>query len=494
MNANFNLMVKELKQTKALLLLAGYLLLVFVGFSCQDKSKSTPIRVVEELNIGESAEVELTNGNKVNLKLLQVDVKRDSIYKAVRSVDVKVSVDGEIVTLQSGNYNLPVQVGKVKIDCPAVINYYTNTNQDRWRLEKDARFRLWPKDSPYIRSENFVYPIKQSWLASLSQSGNEPVHVNHYGSYDGNVIYYHDGHDIGGAEGLEEIVSATDGVVMPTDGKSVVKIEDERGWHHRYVHLDSVDPAIEAGKKVKMGQRVGFIGKQGGSGGWVHLHYSIKLKDPSSGEWQIEDAYVYLWESYVRQYNPDMIAVARPHKLSCTGQEVTLNGTKSRSFPGEIVSYEWKYCDGTTATGAVQTKTYRKPGTYSEILKVTDSEGNIDYDFQVVLVIDRDQPEKVIPTIQPAYYPTLNIQPGEPVRFFARTFGTNFGEETWDFGDGTSMVTTQSEFDIKHATEGKFAETVHAFSEPGDYIVKVERSNEAGVKAIAHLHVVVQDE
>ncbi len=484
---------KRMNPKNAFLFLTGFVCLFFLGISCQKNSTVTPVRVVEELNVGESAEVELTNGERVNLKLLQVDVKRDSLYNAIRDVQVKVSVDGEVITLQSGNYNLPVPVGKVKIDCPAVINYYSNTNQDRWGLEKDARFRLWPKDSPYIRSEDFAYPIKQSWFATLSQSGNEPVHVNHYSAYDGGVIYYHDGHDFGGAEGLEEIVSATDGVVMTTNRKGVVIIEDERGWHHHYIHLDSIDPAIELGKKVKMGQRLGFIGKQDGSGGWVHLHYGIKINDPYTDKWQIEDAYVYLWESYVRQYKPDMIAVARPHLLLGTGQEATLDGTKSRSFSGDIVSYEWQYCDGNTARGAVQTKIYRKPGTYSEILKVTDSEGNIDYDFQVVIVVDRDKTEKVIPTIQPAYFPTLNIQPGEPVRFFARTFGTDYGEETWDFGDGTGKVTTRSEFDKKNATEGKFAETLHTFSEPGDYLVKVERSNEDDVKAIAHLHVVVED-
>ncbi len=188
------MITKGLKQTKALLVLSGYLILVFFVISCQNNSKVTPIRVVEELNVGESSEVELTNGERVNLKLLQVDVKRDSLYNAIRDVQVKVSVDGEVITLQSGNYNLPVQVGKVKIDCPAIKDYSTNTVLERWWLEKDARFRLWPKDSPYIRSDNYVYPIVQAWLASSSQSGNEPIHVNYYRDYDGNLIYYHDGH------------------------------------------------------------------------------------------------------------------------------------------------------------------------------------------------------------------------------------------------------------------------------------------------------------
>ncbi len=86
--------------------------------------------------------------------------------------------------------------------------------------------------------------------------------------------------DIAGVEGIEKIVSATNGVVITKD-KSYVKIEDERGWHHRYMHLESIDTAIQEGGKVKMGQQVGLIGKKDGSGGFVHLHYDIKRKDPS---------------------------------------------------------------------------------------------------------------------------------------------------------------------------------------------------------------------
>jgi hypothetical protein len=39
--------------------------------------------------------------------------------------------------------------------------------------------------------------------------------------------------------------------------------------------------------------------------------------------------------------------------------------------------------------------------------------------------------------------------------------------------------------------KGKYAETMHSFAEPGHYIVTVERSNEHGYMATAHLHVEV---
>ena len=336
--------------------------------------------------------------------------------------------------------------------------------------------------------------------------GNEPTYVDWGEGLANKDIYYHSGHDIGGAEGMDEIVSATNGLVIsavrdtlegyddfPGDIRTdVVWILTDLGWYIRYSHLDSTDPAIRPGNRVKMGQKIGFIGKQGGSGGWVHLHFEIKTRETASGDWGTEEAYAYVWEAYVRQYEPEIIAVARPHHLAWTGQEVMLDGTRSKSFAGDIVDYEWTFSDGTFAEGPVQKKTYEAPGEYSEILKVTDSRGNVDYDFTVVQVYGRDNPDQTIPTIQPAYHPTQDIKPGDPVTFLVRTFNTNTGNEIWDFGDGSPTVSVTSETVDRHNyTAGKFAETVHAFAEPGDYIVKVERSDEAGIKATAHLHVVV---
>ncbi len=501
-------MNKTIFEIKKIQSLWRLILLIILTVSCNETSQITPLRVVAELNINESQDIKLSNGEIVQLKLLSIDVVRDSLRNAIRSVYVKVSVDDEEITLNSGNYNLPVEAGKVQIDCPVVKEYYTNSNSDRWDLSGDARFRLWPKDSPFIQPGTFVYPVEQEWFASMTQSGNEPCYVDWGEDVAGKEIYYHSGHDIGGAEGMDEIVSATDGLVVaankdtlegyddfPGDIRTdVIYIIDNRGWYYRYSHLDSVYPEIKPGTKVKMGQRIGLIGKQGGSGGWVHLHFEISNKESTTGNWGTEDAYAYVWESYVRRYNPYLIAVARPHQLLWTGQETTLDGSKSKSLAGDIVSYEWTFCDGTNVEGAVQKKLYEKPGEYSEILKVTDSKGNIDYDFMVVQVYDRNNPGNTIPVMQPAYHPTLNIKPGDPVTFLVRTFNTDTGNEVWDFGDGSPEVTVKSEtVDRRNYTAGKFAETVHSFAESGHYVVRVERSDESGLKAIAHLHVVVHN-
>jgi len=497
-------MLKAIFKIQGIFFLA-FAIMLYV-FSC-NTTRLTPIRVISELNIGESQVIKLSDGDIVKLSLLEINEVHDSLRNAIRAAYVKVSVDSDTITLISGNYNLPVVIGKTQIDCPVTKGYYSNTLHDSWKLRKDASFRLWPKGSPYIQPGTFVYPIKQDWFASMTQSGNEPAWLGWGENPASKSIYYHSGHDIGGAEGMDEIVSATDGLVISArnqilggyDSSSVyihpdaVSVIDERGWILEYAHLDSTDPTIKPGVRVKMGQKIGFIGKQGDSGGWVHLHYEIRNKEMPTGDWRIEDAYPYVWESFVQQYNPPLIAVARPHQLVWVGQEAIFDGRKSKSFVGNIVSYDWTFTDGTTAEGAVQKRIYEKPGEYSEILKVTDSKGNVDYDFTQIQVNDRKNPDNSIPIIQVAYHPTLNIKPDDPVTFIVRTFNSDVGNEEWDFGDNSPRIKVKSVVNSNDPTQGKFAETVHSFAKPGHYIVKVERSNENGFKAIAHLHVEVNN-
>jgi murein DD-endopeptidase MepM/ murein hydrolase activator NlpD len=493
---------------KSLRLLFSVLLLLLIAASSCRTSVTIPPRVIAELNIGESQDVKLTNGETVKLSLLEIKEMRDSIRNAIRTAFVRVSLDGTEIILSSGNYSLPVICKNVQIDCPVIRSYLSNSDDDAWKLARDARFRLWPKNSPYLPENTFLYPIRQEWLASMSQTSNEPTYVDWGEDPARKSVYYHSGHDIGGAEGMDEIISATDGLIVSSKNERIkgydsipvyvhpdaVSVIDERGWLLEYVHLDSTDPAMKPGVKIRRGQRVGFIGKQGSSGGWVHLHFSIRTRECPSGEWGIEDAYPYVWESYVRQYKPQIIAVARPHSLVWTGQEAILDGQKSRSLAGKIVSYEWTFTDGTRSDGPVQKRTYSKAGEYSEILRVTDSKGNTDYDFAVVQVIDRSDPGKLIPTIQAAFHPSLNLRPGDPVTFLVRTFNTDSGNEIWNFGDGTPDVSVKSEtVNRKASTKGKFAETVHSFSKPGHYVVRVERSNENGFNAITHLHLFISE-
>ncbi len=331
---------------------------------------------------------------------------------------------------------------------------------------------------------------------------NEPVDA---GSSISKSIYYHSGLDLGGIEGLVDVLSATDGLVVargtdilpgyenapvyhlkPRD--DVVYVFDARGWSYRYSHLQSIDPGIHLGQKVKMGQKIGILGKEGASGGWSHLHFEIRSQQPSD-KWGTQDGYAFIWEAYLRQYKPKLIAVARPRHLVLKGEKVILDGSRSWSASGKIVRYGWTFEDDTTASGTRVERTYDRPGTYSEILKITDFEGNVDYDFAPVKVIDRSQPDRYPPYIHVSYWPTFGIKVGDPVTFKVRTFGTMHGQEICDFGDGSPKVKVQSDGNVDPHNPHGYAITTHCYRKPGHYIVRAERRNKQGHKAVGHVQV-----
>jgi hypothetical protein len=239
-----------------------------------------------------------------------------------------------------------------------------------------------------------------------------------------------------------------------------------------------------------MGDRIGLLGKEGGSGGWTHLHFEAKSRQPS-GKWGTQAGYAFLWQAYVQEFGPPVIAVARPHHFLAVGETAVLDASKSWSKAGVDLKFEWTLHDGTKADGAKVRRTYEESGSYSEIVKVTDAAGNTSYDFAVVQVVDRDT-RRLPPTVHPTYYPTFDIRPGDPVTFTVRSFRTKVANEKWDFGDGSPMVVVHSDGNADmHNPEG-YAVTTHRFGRSGDYIVKVESTNEHGLTGWAHLHVRVE--
>ena len=475
----------------------------------QDKLAAL-VRVVD-LSVGESVQVELCNGEHVQVKLLDLQETRDPIRQAIRSAMVKVQVDGEVIKLESGMYNLPQVLGKVQIDCSVTGGYNSNGTPGFWGLEKDARLRLWPAESPLLRPGTFRYPVEQRWLATRTWFDNEPV--------DGGTkvlqkIYYHSGLDIGGTERLVQVIAATDAVVVSSgedvlsdyvlkDGSlpkygegtspiapraDVVYLRDSRGWYYRYSHLDSIDERVRPGRVIKQGEPVGVLGKKGASGGWSHLHFEIKSKQPS-GKWGTQAGYAFIWEAYRRQYKPQLVANTSRKHFVLAGESVSMNGYKSYSASDSIRRFQWLFTDGARARGPEVTRTYSRPGVYSEVLKVTDKAGNIDYDFANVHVLDPANPDLYVPRIHAAYWPTRDNKTDELITFKVRSFGTTEGEEVWDFGDGSPLVKVKSDGNVDPQADNGYAITTHAYTKPGDYLVKVQRARSDGVAAVFHLHV-----
>jgi len=484
-------------------LVTGLCLMTTAAVSAEEHMV-TPIRVVADMNVGQTQTVRLSDGSTVEVRLLEVKELADPIRQAVRGGSVRISIDGEEQWIDCCNYNLPKKIKNVQVDCPVIKAYLRNSRTNRWGLKNDARLRFWPAGSPYAREGSIVYPIRQRWLPGYSQMQNEVV-ADHKSASSRTNIYYHEDLDFGGVDKLDEVLSACAGRVVSVGGKvlsgygepvqrrgDVVYVVDSRGWYYRYSHLDRTEPKVRLGAEVKAGQRIGYVGIRGASGGWAHLHFGIVARQPS-GLWGTEDAYAYVREAYIRQYSPKVIALARPHHIVTKGGDVTLDATKSVSFAGKIAGYQWLFTDGAKAEGAKARRRYDEVGYFTEVLKVTDEHGNVAYDYAFVLVVHEKYPGRNYTFLRASYWPSLETKAGSPITFKARALRDNVGpgKETWDFGDGSPAEQTSSD-PVGENTPDSYAAIKHTYARPGTYIVRVSRTNQYGEPAVVQLVVPVK--
>ena len=461
-----------------------------------------PLVRVVDLDVGESADVELCDGSRVQVRLVSLDESRDPIRHAVRHVKLVVEIDGQTRALEAGPYRLPVKVGDVQVDCSVTRGLNSNGTPAFWGLGKDARLRFWPKDSPLFRPGTIIYPVKQDWFATRTWFDNEVVDG---GPSVRKQIYYHAGMDIGASEALCEVIAATDALVVQrgtdvleghaqdtpaTPRYDVVYLLDARGWYYRYSHLKEIARDIRPGRVIRKGELVGLAGKEGDSGGWSHLHFEIKSRQPS-GEWGTQAAFALLRQAYLEEFDLKLYANARPAHFLVAGEETTLDGTRSWSAAGQIESFQWTLHDQTTATGAKVPVTYTEPGSYCEVLKVTDGAGNTAFDFAHVCVLDPDNLTHYPPNVNANFHPTRDLHPGDEITFKARAFRMQGGQERWDFGDGSPVQTTRSPETAEPHAEDAYAEIKHRYASPGQYIVSVSRTHANGQTATHKLCVTV---
>ncbi len=201
------------------------------------------------------------------------------------------------------------------------------------------------------------------------------------------------------------------------------------------------------------------------------------------------DGYAFLWQAYIDTYQPPLLAVARPHHFATVGKSVVLDASKSWSAQNRITSYTWLLGDR-RVSGPRLRRSYDRPGTYSEIVRVRDRSGNIAFDFAEVQVVDPDQPTRLPPTIHPTCWPTSNIHVGDPIQFFVRSFRNGSApEEIWNFGDGAPETSVRSDGNAVPLALGGYASIEHRFLRKGDFLVSVRTTNDLGYTATGHLHI-----
>ena len=467
---------------------------------------TTGYRKNVDLDVGESAEVTLYDGTTAHITLLEVKYRKDRIRLAVREARLRVSVDGEEKWIVAGNYHLPVHFAKVKIDCPIAREYLKNGNfpSGMWALSKEVRLRLWPVDKPVCPEGVFAFPLNEKMFTGNTNFGLEPVTIDHDAQKPNpdHKIYYHWGADMVGVKAVTEVLAAGDGKVIAV-GKEYDKNDEffkdsdnpqprferifvrmKNGWVYRYSHLHSFN--VTLGQEVKGGDVVGILGNHWSD--YAHVHFEMWSRK-ENGDYILELAYPYLIESYIREHHPKIMAVARPHRYIAVGDSTVLDGSKSFSLEGNIIKYEWTFHDGTKAEGAKVTRRYDKPGYYSEMLRVVDDHGNVEYDFTQVLVVYDDQPDRWYGYTSVAYYPTFEVEPGQELVFKGRYFNVNEGEDHWDFGDGSPIVITHSNPD--GYSESGYAKVHHTYADKGHYILTFSRTTDDGTPAVTQLSIFV---
>ena len=477
---------------------------------------------VFDLALGETAVFRLKDGTSRKIKLMEVNEPRCRVRGVIRFPEITIDVDGERAKVPAGLYNSPQLVNGVKIGCSLTHDMAEILKkQSDWRaFDKDARIRCWGPDEPLFGTPPLVYPVKQRWFATMTQMTNERTCV---GSGElplnkpGEYIYYHDGMDIGGHDKAVPVVAAHGGKVMSCGNEVAsdhdengwdlrydrVVIRDDSGWYYLYSHLDMLSPALKAGDHIKAGDFIGVLGKEGSSGGWGHLHFSIRSLQPS-GRYGEVDGYPFLVEAYLNEHPGELLACARPHLVAAVGETVELDGSRSICDGGKITSFRWNLHDGKIVDGIKAAKVYQQEGLYSEMLTVRDNRGKEDVDFCVVQILPPDAtPEKTPPSMNLTCYPTENIHVGQPVAFKVRTFfkeefsANKGGEEIWDFGDGTTATSCSDPDNPRwnviltygDSKNSDYAERWHAYDKPGRYIVTVRRTGKNHLTAMAQVKV-----
>lgn len=454
--------------------------------------------VIVDLGIDESYTYTRADGVEKTIKLLGLHEERDPFRQAVRGGYIEIAVDGQKKRIPVSPYALPQVVNGVKLDAPVSRGYVEKSSKSNiWQFDtaKAARLRFWDPNAPLLEPGTFAYPVEQRWFASDTQMANEPCYVNACDNTSYESIYYHYALDFGGYDLLTRVRAATDGEVISVgeevkanvsaEAKHVIRprydvvyIRDERGWYYRYSHLSRILPHVKPGERVRMGEWIGLLGKEGASGGWSHLHFGVHDKNGASIE-----AFAFAREAYLREHPNTLLAMARPHHLAAVGEPVKLSALNSGGSGAEKLTYKWTFQDGTTSNKPVVTKKYDRPGYYSEILHVKDDRGNEDVDFAVVQVLSKDDPMNPLPpAVHVSPYPTFDIKPGQEVYFKVRTFNAQGGKEQWDFGDGASGET---------CSRNDYATISHHYEKPGLYIVSVTRKSANGTVATGRCKVFV---
>jgi predicted CxxxxCH...CXXCH cytochrome family protein len=153
--------------------------------------------------------------------------------------------------------------------------------------------------------------------------------------------------------------------------------------------------------------------------------------------------------------------------VTCSGSSCHFDGGASSDSDGTIVSYDWAFGDGTSASGVAVEHTYAEPGSYTATLTVTDDQGGWARDSKLV---------SIAPPPPPNAAPTASF--GVSCAGLSCTLdggGSADGDGTivqyrWEFGDGGT---------------GSGRTVPHSYTQAGSYTVKLTVTDDDGATGTA---------
>lgn len=170
------------------------------------------------------------------------------------------------------------------------------------------------------------------------------------------------------------------------------------------------------------------------------------------------------------------VSPSSPHER----ESAVFDGSASTDSDGRIVSYQWNFGDGTTASGSTPTTThlYGVAAVYQATLTVTDDRGlSVTSAPKALTVVAASNP-----TASFVVSPSAVVHGVTVVNFNGTASSVPPGRQIqtwqWDFGDGTGVTTTGPT-------------TTHVFAAAGTYVVVLTVTDDIGRTATVTVNVVV---
>ena len=253
---------------------------------------------------------------------------------------------------------------------------------------KDARLPA-GGGSPWIEPGTFVYPLKQRWFAS--NANGQRASLCRWRRSAGRERSVPLRPRL--AAPVQPMVAATAGRVISSGTNILSGYGDSQRsrvmtWFiSSTTAVDNIATAIcrssirRAARSASASAKSGVLGKEGGGGGWSHLRFDITGRQPS-GLWKFKKLCLRLGSEPATNA-PEIIAVARLITSFAPAKAVLT--ARNHGAPGSNRALRLDVHGRNQGHRSTVERTYSQPGYYSEVLKITDARGEIDYDFAVVM-------------------------------------------------------------------------------------------------------------